>query len=245
MADYDGRLFVVSGAAGGIGRETVPLLLGKGARVHLIDVAAAPLEAMAAELAAPDRVTTAVSSLDGPEACREALEGVGRPVYGLVHLAGIFAPERFDDDARADYDRVMLANLHNAFDLTWAVVPRLDPEDVTRLVYVSSMAFRRGAFDHTAYTIAKGGIVGLVRSLSRRLAPKVLVNALAPGHIETGMPAHIWADQARASKMLTEIPLQRRGHPREVATVIDFLSGPGATYITGQTINIDGGVVNG
>ncbi|MCX8100762.1 MAG: SDR family NAD(P)-dependent oxidoreductase [Geminicoccaceae bacterium] len=242
---YDGRLIVVTGAAGGIGRETAKLLLAQGARLLLVDRDAARLEALAQELAAGLRVTTAVSDLASPAACEQVLDTVDGPIYALVHLAGLFEPEDFTADARAVWDRVQAANLTNAFDMVVAACRRFDEERVCRIVLVSSLAFRRGSFDHVSYSAAKGGIVGLVRALSRKLAPHVLVNGLAPGHIETGMPAHIWADRARSERMLAEIPLKRRGHPREVATVVDFLCGEGSSYITGQVINVDGGVVNG
>jgi 3-oxoacyl-[acyl-carrier protein] reductase len=245
MQRYDGRLFVITGAAGGIGRETVRLLLGKGARCLLIDRDASALAALGAELDGGLRTTAVVSDLASPAACEQALDAVDGPVYALVHLAGLFEPEDFADDARAVFDRVQSANLTNAFDMAVAVARRLDEEAVCRIVMVSSLAFRRGSFDHVSYSAAKGGIVGLVRALARKLAPHVLVNGLAPGHIETGMPAHIWADRARGERMLSEIPLKRRGQPREVASVIDFLCGDGSTYITGQVLNVDGGIVNG
>ncbi len=241
---YEGRLFVVTGAAGGIGRETVRLLLAKRARCLLIDRDAAALEALVDELGVGARATPVVSDIASPAACEQALDAVDGPVYALVHLAGLFEPEDFARDARPVWDRVQAANLTNAFDMCVAVSRRFDEEVVCRIVLVSSLAFRRGSFDHVSYSAAKGGIVGLVRALSRKLAPHVLVNGLAPGHIETGMPAHIWADRARSERMLAEIPLKRRGHPREVASVIDFLCDAASSYITGQIINVDGGVSN-
>ncbi|MCB2010208.1 MAG: SDR family oxidoreductase [Geminicoccaceae bacterium] len=243
MSEYRGKRFVVTGAAGGIGRETCAILKEKGASLHLIDVAEGPLRERAGELGGD--VSWAVSTIDTPAACRTALEAVDGPVYGLIHLAGIFKPEDFNDRPEIVYDQVMAANLHNAFHISTAIVPRLDPDAITRMVFISSLAFRRGAFDHTAYSAAKGGITGLVRSLSRRLAPATLVNGLAPGHIDTSMPDHIWSIEERAAKMLSEIPLKRRGHPRECATVIDFLCGGGSTYMTGQVLNVDGGIVAG
>jgi NAD(P)-dependent dehydrogenase (short-subunit alcohol dehydrogenase family) len=125
-----------------------------------------------------------------------------------------------------------------------AAAPRMDPDEVGRMVFASSLAFRRGSFDHVAYSAAKGGIVGLVRALSRGLAPAVLVNGLAPGIILTGMPDHILAVPERRERLLAETALKRFGQPREVATVIHFLLGAGSSYITGQVINVDGGVIN-
>ena len=93
---FEDRLIVITGGAGGIARATAWLLLADGARLLLIDPDAGGLEALAAELAAGDRVRTAVSTLATPEACAAALEGTAQPVYALVHLAGIFRPDGLD-----------------------------------------------------------------------------------------------------------------------------------------------------
>ena len=92
------------------------------------------------------------------------------------------------------------------------------------------------------YAAAKGGVVGLTRALSRKLAPDVLVNAIAPGLIETKMSDAIVAERGESYRQ--EIPLKRFGKPSEVASVIRFLCSPDASYITGQTITIDGGITN-
>jgi NAD(P)-dependent dehydrogenase (short-subunit alcohol dehydrogenase family) len=241
---YEDRLIVITGGAGGIARESAKLLLAGGARLLLIDPDAAGLEALAAELAGGDRVRTAVSALATPQECAATLEGVAHPVYALVHLAGIFRPDALEAAQRPLWDRIVAANLTNAFDMAAAVRPRLDPAAVCRMVFASSLAFRRGSFDHIAYSAAKGGIVGLVRALARGLAPGVLVNGLAPGIILTGMPDHIIGEPARRERLLAETALKRFGQPREVATVIRFLLGEGSSYITGQVINVDGGVIN-
>jgi 3-oxoacyl-[acyl-carrier protein] reductase len=241
--EFENRLIVITGGAGGIARETAKLLLEKGAQLLLIDPSASLLAASAAELVGGARVRTVVSALESPEACTAALAGVDRPIYALVHLAGIFRPDALDGAHRPLWDATMAANLTNAFDMAAAVRPMLDAEVTCRMVFASSLAFRRGSFDHIAYSAAKGGIVGLVRALARALAPKVLVNALAPGIIQTGMPAHMLEVPERRERLLAEITLGRFGHPREVATVIRFLLSDDSSFITGQLINVDGGVV--
>jgi NAD(P)-dependent dehydrogenase (short-subunit alcohol dehydrogenase family) len=234
------RLIVITGGAGGIARATAPLLLAEGARLLLIDPDAAALEGLAGE-----RVRTVASALTSPEECEAALGGVAQPIYALVHLAGIFRPDALDAAERPLWDQTIAANLTNAFDMAAAVRPRLDPAAVCRMVFASSLAFRRGSFDHIAYSAAKGGIVGLVRALARGLAPGALVNGLAPGIILTGMPDHIIGDPARRERLLAETTLKRFGQPREVATVICFLLSEDSSFITGQIINVDGGVING
>ena len=241
--EFENRVIVITGGAGGIARETAKLLLAHGAELLLIDPSASLLQASAGELAGGARVRTVVSALESPEACRAALAGVDRPIYALVHLAGIFRPDALDGAHRPLWDATMAANLTNAFDMAAAVRPMLDAEATCRMVFASSLAFRRGSFDHIAYSAAKGGIVGLVRALARALAPKVLVNGLAPGIILTGMPEHMLEVPERRERLLAEITLQCFGHPREVATVIRFLLSDDSSFITGQLINVDGGVV--
>jgi 3-oxoacyl-[acyl-carrier protein] reductase len=188
-------------------------------------------------------VRTAVAALESPEACAGALAGIERSVYALVHLAGVFRTDALDASHRPLWDAAMAANLTNAFDMAAAVRPRLDPEATCRMVFASSLAFRRGSFDHIAYSAAKGGIAGLVRALARALAPGVLVNGLAPGIIRTGMPQHMLDVPERRERLLAETTLKRFGEAREVATVIRFLLSDDSSFITGQVINVDGGVV--
>ncbi len=242
MTEFADRLLVITGAAGGIGRETIPLFLEGGARLLLIDRDREALDATVRAFGG-DRVRAVCSAIDSPEACEQALAAADGPLFALVHLAGRFDADDVGPGHRATWDRVLAANLTNAYDMAAACVPRFDPDATCRMVFISSLAFRRGSFDHVAYSAAKGGLVGLIRASARRLAPKVLVNGLAPGIIDTPMPARVIAE--RAERLLNEIPLRRWGHPREVATVIRFLCSDAASYITGQVINVDGGIVNG
>jgi 3-oxoacyl-[acyl-carrier protein] reductase len=239
------KMVVITGGAGGIARATVPLLLADGARLCLIDPDAEGLSSIAAELGAGDRLQTVTSAIDSPDSCKAALQAIDGPIYGLVHLAGIFLQDDLDPTSRPIWNDVIAANLTNAFDMAAACRPKLEQDGDSRMIFVSSVAFRRGSFDHIAYTAAKGGIVGLVRALSKKLGPKTLVNGLAPGIIETKMPEHLLAEERRRKVLIAETALKRFGKPHEIGTVIQFLLGPGSSFITGQVINVDGGVANG
>ena len=133
------KLVVITGGAGGIARATAPLLLAEGASLLLIDPDGAALERAADQLGGGARVRTALSALDTPDACAAALEGLDQPIYGLVHLAGIFRADALDARHRPLWDEVMAANLTNAFDIAAACGPRLDPDLTTRMVFVSSL----------------------------------------------------------------------------------------------------------
>jgi 3-oxoacyl-[acyl-carrier protein] reductase len=239
--ELEGRTIIVTGAAGGIGAVVARMAAERGARLLLIDPDETRLDALLDALPGQGHAK-AVSFLDTPAACAEVLRAVDGPIYGLVHMAGIYVPHELEPAARDVYDRTLAANTTNGFDLVCALQGRLTADVPARLVFASSQAFRRGSIGHVAYSVAKGGVVGLVRALSRNLAPHVLVNGLAPGLIETPMPAHVIA--ARGEDMLRDIPLGRIGRPEEVAGVVMFLLGPLSTYVTGQIINVDGGVHN-
>ncbi len=242
----DGKTVVMTGGAGGIGTECARMFLKANARLLLIDVKRELLAKLQGDLAGGDRVVTCVSDLATPQACTDALSAVDGPIHALVHLAGIFAADRLVPEDRIEvYDPIMAANLTNAYDMSIACLSRFDPDRVCRIVFASSLAFRRGAFAHTAYSAAKGGLVGMTRSLARRLGPDVLVNSVAPGLIETPM-AFDMSEEDRKKRVarIRDIPLRRFGRPDEVASVIGFLCGDASGYVTGQTINIDGGMMN-
>jgi 3-oxoacyl-[acyl-carrier protein] reductase len=238
---FTGKRIVVTGGAGGIGIETVRAFMDQGGHVIMADVDEAALS-RAQEALGRVRLGTIASALETPAECARVIDAAGAPVYALVHLAGLFERDQLDPDDHGVWNRAIAANLTNAYDMAVAFSTRFDRREPARIVLTSSVAYRRGSADRVPYAAAKAGIVGLTRALSRRLAPDVLVNAIAPGVIETKMADPIIAERGDAYRL--EIPLGRFGKPAEIASVIRFLCSPDASYITGQTITIDGGITN-
>lgn len=235
---------VVTGAGGAIGMETLPLLAGDDVRLVAVDMseeAIGRVRGLAGNL--PGDLVTVISALEDFRTCVDLVASIGGPVAGLAHLAGVFEA---DPDGPRDggvWERAIAHNLTNAYNLAGACAENLDRDASPSFVFISSLAFRWGSWEHVPYAAAKGGLVGLVRALSRRLAPDCRVNGLAPGIIDSPMPAKLLADRGR-ERVIRDIPLKRLGMPRDVANVIAFLMGDGAAFITGQIINVDGGVVN-
>ena len=240
MAPFEGRQFVITGGAGGIGRACARQLLAGGARVLLVDIDAARLDEVKASLEGGGAdVAAHVSRLASAKEAAAALDAAGRPIFGLIHMAGLYEPDPLDPEDHSAWDRAMAANLTNGYDLGVAYQTRRDARAVGRIVYCSSGAYRRGVPGRVAYSVAKAGIVGLTRGLSRQFAPHTLVNAVAPNAIKTGMTESVFKE--RGDAILATIPLGRFGEPEEIASVVTFLCSDGASYVTGQTINIDGG----
>jgi len=231
-----GDRVVITGAAGGIGRVTAKTLRSAGYDLLLIDRPGTGLEDLAKPLDSP---AVAIEGA-GVEVARAALGAVEGPIYGLVHMAGVMEPDPGLADEPGVWERAIADNLANAYAFATAMEARLPKGRMGRMVFVSSFAFRRGAGDYVAYSTAKGGLVGLTRALARRFAKRATVNAVAPGVIMTNMSVPLIAEAK--DRLLAEITLGRFGAPEEVAPVVKFLLGWDAGYITGQTLNVDGGM---
>lgn len=243
MSHYAGRTLLITGGAGGIGVETARAFLALGARVRLVDISDAALSRAHDALKGDARVELHRSTLSDVGQCTAALEAGAMP-YGVVHLAGISLPDADDVGDLALFNDTMAANVRNAYQLARVFFERHEGTAgaPSRQVFAASVAYRRGGVDRIAYSAAKGAIAGMVRAMSRRYAPAMRVNAVAPGIILTPMTTGII--EKRHDRLMDEIPIRRFGHPSEVAGVIEFLCGPASTYVNGQVINVDGGMVN-
>jgi 3-oxoacyl-[acyl-carrier protein] reductase len=159
----------------------------------------------------------------------------------LVNNAGITRDQllvRMKDD---DWDQVLDTNLRGVFLMTRAVGKVMMRQKSGRIINIASAAGAMGNPGQVNYSAAKAGVIGLTKASGRELAHwNILVNAVAPGLIETDMAAAIPAEAREA--MLQQVPLKRIGQGREVAEVVRFLAGDGASYVTGQTIHVNGGL---
>ena len=158
-------------------------------------------------------------------------------IYGLVANAGIYIRKRIGEMNLEDWHRTININLNGAFYLVKASLPYISQGSI---VFVSSQLAFKGSESSVAYGASKAGILGLMRSLALQLAPNIRVNAVAPGTIDTDMIASYTLERRKERE--EKIPLRIIGKPEEVANVVAFLLSEDSSYITGATIDVNGGL---
>jgi 3-oxoacyl-[acyl-carrier protein] reductase len=241
--DLAGRTALVTGSTRGIGRAIAEVLTAAGARVAIVGRD----QARAAEVAAAVGGRAEGFACDvGDPASIVALVASVEQAYGqvdiLVNNAGLTRDNilfRIKDD---DWDAVLDANLRGAFVAIRAVARGMIKRRWGRIVNIASVVGITGNKGQANYAASKAGLIGLTKSVAKELGSRnVLVNAVAPGFIETDMTAAM-SPEARAA-LAGQIPLERLGSPRDVAGVVAFLASEHAAYVTGQTLVVDGGMV--
>ncbi len=240
------KIAVVTGAARGIGFEIARILAQAGACVGLVDVNASEIEDSTQELQqAGFQALALLADVTDAEQVQQMAQAViarwGR-VDVLVNNAGICPITSVLDITPAEWDKVLGVNLKGAFLCSQAVIPFMRSQGAGKIINISSSAGQMGGLAvGVHYSASKAGILGLTKSLARVLAPEIQVNAVAPGTTESEMTRG-W-DTDAVQKIVRQIPAGRLGRPSDVAAAVLFFASDQASFITGQTLSVNGGLL--
>ncbi|MFJ1662434.1 SDR family NAD(P)-dependent oxidoreductase [Streptomyces anthocyanicus] len=243
-----GRVALVTGAATGIGAATARALAGAGATVaisHHAQIDAARTVLVDVRRLGTDGIEVSADLTD-PEAVDLLASQVASetgPVDILVNCAGAYPRMSWEETDESAWSRTLDLNLTMHYRICRAVTPGMAQRQWGRIINVSSVNARAGRAGLTAYSTAKAGLIGFTRSLARELGPDgICVNTVVPGAIqvdaENTLPAH---QRVQPEQQIARQCVPRRGQPDDVAAAIAFLAGPSASFITGQSLHIDGG----
>jgi len=245
MPTITGRIALVTGASQGIGRACALELARAGAHVALAARTLDKLEAVAAEITAAGGTAHAfaldVSSEESIKSCAKAVIAHFGKVEILVNNAGITRDGLMMRMKRSDWDDVLTTNLTGAFLLTQACVSSLLKNRWGRIINITSVVGEVGQSGQANYAASKAGLIGLTKSLARELASRnITVNAVAPGFIQTAM-THVLTEEQKAA-FSAQIPLGHIGTDADIAHAVAFLASEEAAYITGHTLDVNGGM---
>ena len=262
MAQREGRVVLITGAARGIGAATARRLARDGARLVLADVDGVGVDKLAAELGGAAVRADVTSAADVDRMIDEPYRRWGR-LDVLFNNAGVIRLQPMLDVTDAEWDRVLGVNLKAVFFVLQAAARRMKTQPPMsgselrgKLIQTASIAgYRGGNHLMTPYSASKAGVISLTRSAAQALAAdRITSNCVCPGAVDTAMweqidrewgALHGWGPREAWKKRIAGIPLGRPETPDDVAGVVAFLAGPDSDYMTGQAIKVDGGMVMG
>ncbi|MBL8170551.1 MAG: 3-oxoacyl-[acyl-carrier-protein] reductase [Acidobacteria bacterium] len=245
MFSLKGQIALVTGGSQGIGRATALVLAECGADVAVMARSLDKCEAVAEEIRAHGVRALAVrGDLGSAEDIKAATEKVAAelgPISILVNNAAITRDGLLLRMKRNDWDEVLNTNLTGVFLLTQQVLPMMTKARKGRIINLTSVVAQMGNPGQANYIAAKAGLIGFTKAVAREYAARnITVNAVAPGFIETAMTAVL--PEAARNAMLDQIPLKRPGQDLDIAYAVAFLASDEAGYVTGQVINVNGGM---
>ena len=242
----EGRVALVTGGARGIGKAICERLAEEGATLAIVDIMQDVADETAAEFNAKGVKAAAFSANvakpeDAVDTIKAVIEEFGT-IDILINNAGITRDTLIMRMSEADWDMVIDVNLKGTFNFIKAAMRPMMKNRYGKIVNVSSVVGRMGNPGQANYSASKAGVIGLTKTAAKELATRnINVNAVAPGYIQTDMTKDI-PEQAKEAFMLVT-PMQRAGSSEDVANVVNFLCSPDSDYVTGQVINVDGGLL--
>ena len=242
------KVVLVTGAARGIGKEIACKMAKEGYDIAInYRTYNEELENLKTQLETNYNINCAlvqgdVSKFeDAEKMVKDTIEKLGK-IDILVNNAGITKDGLLMRMSKEDFEDVIAVNLLGTFNVTRNVIPSMIKQKSGRIINISSVVGVAGNAGQTNYSASKAGIIGFTKSLAREVASRnILVNSIAPGFIETDMTNVL--SETQKENIYTQIPLKRMGSANDVANLVNFLSSEESSYITGQVINVDGGMV--
>lgn len=245
---FTGKTAIVTGASRGVGRATALRLAEAGANV-VVNYLSNGAEALETVRMCEEKgvkavaVQADVSEFAGAQAvAKAALDEFGH-IDLLVCNAGVWEGAPIEDMTEEVWNKVINTNLKSAWAMTKSCVPAMKKRDSAAIVMVSSTSGQRGEANFSNYSASKGGMISFTKALATELCPKIRVNAVAPGWIETAMVRPAFDDEEYYQSVIDSIPLKRVATTDDVALAICFLLSDWSRHITGEILNINGGAV--
>jgi NAD(P)-dependent dehydrogenase (short-subunit alcohol dehydrogenase family) len=239
-----GRTALITGAGRGFGERIAHELATLGAAVGVLDLDGDSAVRVADALRNSYALRCDISALDEVRTAFDLAETELGPIDVLVNNAGIASFTPFLESTEDELDRVFAVNLTGLFNCCRVAAPGMVERGFGRIVNISSLAGLRGGgfLGRTSYAASKAGVLGFTKALARELAPSgVTVNAVAPGAMDTEMTAVLRDDPALLERLLAQVPLGRRGSIEDDGFAVAFLCSDLASYLTGETLLVDGG----